>query len=160
MSASFSVEGLQSPAEVAVAWEAVERYRQSRKTPQSENLPGTIPQIDGPTAALAERIYKGLSWRPLGPRYSAMLETWLNAPAGEAVASVDLAKKVGATRDELRANLSKLSGRMNRVATPEEAAAVRTPFLLLADIEYDEKNSSKHRLTPAGREAVRKYLNR
>ena len=41
----------------------------------------------------------------------------------------------------------------------EEAAALRTPFLLLADIEYDERNSSQHRLTPAG-EAVRKYLKR
>lgn len=160
MNASFSVQGLQSPAEVAVAWEAVERYRQSRKTPSSENSTSTISQIDGPTAALAERIYKGLNWRPLGPRYCAILETWLSAPSGHAVASVDLAKKVGATRNELRANLSKLSARMNRVTTPEEAASVRTPFLLLADIEYDEKNSSKHRLTPAGREAVRKYLNR
>jgi hypothetical protein len=160
MSASFSVEGLQSPAEVAVAWEAVERYRQSLKTPQDENAPSTIPQIDGPTAALAQRIYKGLIWRQLGPRYRAMLETWFNAPVDQAVPIVDLQDKVGATPNELRASLSKLSARMNRVATVEEAAAVRTPFLLLADIEYDAKNSSKHRLTLAGREAVRKYLSR
>lgn len=160
MNASFSVEGLQSPAEVAVAWEAVERYRQSRKAPQSENSGSTIPQIDASTAAVAERIYKGLSWGPLGPRYTTMLATWFDAPAGQAVTINDLAKTVGATRDELRASLSKLSGRMKRVATPEEAAALRTPFLLLADIEYDERNSSRHRLTPAGREAVRRYLKR
>jgi hypothetical protein len=157
MNASFSIEGPQSPAEVAVAWEAVEQYRQS---PHGENSNSAIPQIDAATAAVANRILKGLNWGPLGARYRAMLETWFKAPSGQAVTIDDLAKTVGATRNELRANLSKLSARMKRIATPEEAAALRTAFLLLADIEYDEFNSSRHRLTPAGREAVRQYLER
>jgi hypothetical protein len=44
--------GLQSPAEVAVAWEAVEKYRQS--PPQIKNN-GTTPllHIDAPTAVVA-----------------------------------------------------------------------------------------------------------
>jgi hypothetical protein len=159
--ASFYV-GLQSPAEVAVAWKAVEQYRQSSKAPQSENPNSTmpLPQIDATTAAVAERIYKGLSRAPLGPRYAKMLAAWYDAPAGQAVTIDDLGKTVGASRHELRASLSKLSGRMKRIATPDEAAALRTPFLLLADIEYDERNSSQHRLTPAGRDAVRQYLKR
>lgn len=160
MNTSFSVEGLQSPAEVAVAWQAVEQYRQSHGKQRTENSHGATPQIDGPTAAVAERILKGLNWGPLGPRYRAMLETWLDAPLGQAVTIGELAEAVRATRVQLKANLSKLSARMKRIATTEEAASLRTPFLLLADIEYDERNSSRHRLTPAGREAVRKYLKR
>lgn len=158
--ASFFV-ALRSPAEVEVAWKAVENYRQSTELPPSAN-PNTTPltQVNASTAALAERIYKGLSRARLGPRYTKMLTTWYDAPAGQAVTIDDLAKTVEASHHELRASLAKLSGRMKRIATPEEAAALRTPFLLLADIEYDDKNSSQHRLTPAGREAVRKYLNR
>jgi hypothetical protein len=87
-----------------------------------------------------------------------MLSSWFNAPSGQAVPIADLGKAVGANYYELRASLAKLSGRMKRIATPEEAAALRSPFLLLAEVEYDEKKSSQHRLTPAGREAVRKYL--
>jgi hypothetical protein len=153
--------GLQSPAEVAVAWKAVEQYRLAAEAPQSANPNSTVPllQTDAATAAVAERIYKGLARAPLGPRYTKMLTTWYDAPAGQAVTIDDLGKTVGANHYELRASLAKLSGRMKRIATPEEAAAFRTPFLLLADIEYDERNSSQHRLTPAGREAVRKYLN-
>lgn len=158
MGISFSIEGLESPAEVAVAWHAVEQYRQSHGKSRNEPSEGVTPQIDATTAAVADRILKGLNWGPLGPRYRAMLQVWLDAPEGQAVTVKRLAEAIGATRVELKANLSKLSARMKRIATTEEAASLRTPFLLLADIEYDETNSSRHRLTPAGREAVRRYL--
>jgi hypothetical protein len=157
---SFSVEGLQSPVEVAVAWQAVEQYRRSSPNKPQENLDSTARHLDGATTILAQRILKGLTWGPLGPRYNAILGAWFEAAPGQAVRIDELAKTLHATSHELRANLSKLSARMKRIATPEEAASLRTPFLLLADIEYDEKNSSRHRLTPAGREAVRQYLKR
>jgi hypothetical protein len=160
MTTSFSIGGLQSPTEVAVAWEAVERYRQSRNTLLTENSVDATPQVDGRTAEVAQRIYKGLTWRPLDDRYRAILKILLNASPTVATTIGQLATTAGATRNELRANLSKLSARMKRIANQEESAALRTPFLLLAEIEYDEKNSSRYRLTPAGREAVRTYLNR
>ncbi len=160
MNLSFSIEGLQSPTEVTVAWQAVEQHRQSQNKPLAENPESKVGQLDVAAADVALRIYKGLTMGPLGPRYKAILQAWLDAPAGQAVTIKDLAEEVGGTANELRANLSKLSARMKRIVTPEEAATMRTPFLLLADIEYDERNSSQHRLTPAGREAVRKYLRR
>ena len=160
MSPAFSINSLQSPAEVAVAWQAVENYRRTQLIPLPENPDSRAGQIDSAVAELAQRIYKGLTMGPLGPRYKAMMEVWLAAPAGHAVTITDLAKKVGCTTVEMRANLSKLSARMKRIATPQEAASLRTPFMLLAEIEYDETNSSRHTLTPAGREAVRKYLAR
>lgn len=159
MKASFSIEGLQSPAEVAVAWKAVEEHRQSAK-PFAESTESKVDQLDGATTELALRIFKGLTMGPLGPSYKAILQTLLDAPAGETVTINELEKKVGRSKDELRSNLSKLSARMKRIANTEEAATLRTPFLLLADIEYDERNSSRYRLTPAGREAVRRYLRR
>lgn len=156
---SFSIQGLESPREVEVAWQAVEQYRRSPSR-AAHDVESAAPLVDRATAEVAQRILKGLNWGPLGPRYSSIFGVWLDASPDQAVAIDDLAKRTGATHAELRANLSKLSARMSRVATPEEAASLRTPFLLLADIEYDHKNSSQHRLTPAGREAVRQYLKR
>jgi hypothetical protein len=160
MITSFSVEGLQSPVEVAVAWQAVEQYRQSQGKPSTKNSGSVSQQIDQATVAVAQRILNGLTYGPLGPRYRATLSEWLDAPKGEAVPIEELGKRIAANKFELRAILSKLSARMKRIATPEENASLRTPFLLLADIEYDERNSSRHRLTAAGREAVRLYLKR
>jgi hypothetical protein len=160
MNPAFSINSLQSPTEVAVAWQAVENYRRSQNIPLPQNPDPGAGQIDPAVAELAQRIYKGLTMAPLGPRYKAMMDVWLAAPAGHAVTVVDLAKKVGCSDIEMRASLSKLSARMKRIATPQEAASLRTPFMLLAEIEYDETNSSRHTLTPAGREAARKYLAR
>lgn len=156
---SFSINGLQTPAEVAVAWGAVEQHRQAQTRPSTEG-PIIPAHLDRATAELAQRIYKGLTWRPLGPRYREMFEAWLTAPSGEAVKIEDLATRLNTSVEHLRANLSKLSARMKRIATAEEIANVRTPFQLLADIEYDARNSSQHRLTEAGKEATRKYLDR
>lgn len=153
---TFCIEGLQSPNEVLVAWQAVEQYRQSGSKPETSSA----QQVDQATAAVAQRVLKGLNLGPLGPRYQKILETWFNAAPNQAVTVEDLQAAVGASNVEIRANLSKLSARMKRIATVEEAASLRTPFLLLAEIQYDERNSSRHRLTTAGREAVRQYLNR
>jgi hypothetical protein len=157
MTCSFSITGLASPEEVAVAWQAVERYRQSNAA--LAGAPSPVQSLDATTAALAQRILKGLRLGPLGPHYDAMFKEWL-AEADRPLPIDDLARRVGATRNEVRARLSKLSGRMKRIATPEEIATLSTPFLVLADIEYDQSNSSSHRLTAAGREAVRRYLSR
>lgn len=157
MEPSFSITGLRSPEEVAVAWKAVENYRHAKAAPAGP--PSTLQNLDPATAALAQRILKGLRLGRLGPKYDAMLKAWLAQP--DRPLPIDaLAKKTGATIQEMRARLSKLSGRMRRIATPEETATLSTPFLLLADIEYDERNSSSHRLTAAGRAAVGLYLSR
>jgi hypothetical protein len=154
---SFSIEGLISPEEVAVAWQAVQQHRQAKSPAQVSNSPSG--ELHGPTAELASRIYKGLTWRPLGPTYAEIFRELLDAPNGQEVKMEDLVTKLRATGDEVKARLSKLSGRMKRIATPEEIARVRTPFMLFADIEYDGK-SSQYRLTPAGREAAKRYLGR
>jgi hypothetical protein len=157
MGVSFSVEGLTSPEEIAVAWRAVERYRQEQtKSPGHISNPPS-GELDGGTAALASRIFKGFTWRPLGPAYAEIFRELLGAPDGRGVKIEDFVAKLNATADEMKARLSKLSGRMKRIATPEELARVRTPFMLFADIEYDGK-SSQYRLTPAGREAAKRYL--
>jgi len=82
----------------------------------------------------------------------------LDAPLGAEVRIEDLSKKIGATTEELRANTSKLSARMRRIATPEELAIYRTPFLLLADLTYNESKMARYTLTPAGRDALRRFL--
>ena len=156
----LSITELNSPEEVAVAFRAVEQYRRSRTEPQKENTLRARPEVDIQTAAASERILRALQSAPLGPRYRSMIETWYDSPPNEPVTFDALQKAVGATRNELRASLAKLSGRMKPALTAEESATFRVPFLLLADIERAEGNSTKHRLTPAGREAVRKYLKR
>jgi hypothetical protein len=155
----FSINELRTPDEVSVAWYAVVQHRQAQTKPPDE-APTISAFPDGATAELAQRIYKGLTWRPLGLRYQQMFQVWLDAPSGEAVKIEDLATRLNTSVEHLRANLSKLSARMKRIATTEEIANVRTPFQLLADIEYDARNSSQHRLTAAGKEAARKYLDR
>src|SRR5258706_1851434 len=117
MNLSFSIEGLQSPTEVTVAWQAVEQHRQSQNKPLAENPESKVGQLDVAAADVALRIYKGLTMGPLGPRYKAILQAWLDAPAGQAVTIKDLAEEVGGTANELRANLSKLSARMKRIVT-------------------------------------------
>lgn len=155
----FSIEGLTSPEEVAVAWQAVQQHRQAQaKSPaQVSNSPSG--ELDGPTTALASRIYRGFTWRKLGPAYADIFRELLEAPKGQEVKIEDLATKLGVTVNVVKARLSKVSGRMKRIATPEEIARETTPFKLFADIGYDGK-SSQYRLTPAGREAAKRYLGR
>jgi len=179
---TFSFDGLRNPDEVAVAWHAVQEYRRSQnRLPQvkiagsEETIPAPRPAavaavigvdahpaapLDVATAEVSERVYQGLNRNRdrLGRRYVDILSVWYNAPEGEAVPIGSLAKKLQASPAELRANLAKLSSRMRAIATFDEIAALRTPFLLLADIEYDENNTTRHRLTPAGREAARRFL--
>lgn len=160
MNASFSINGLLSPAEVAVAWQAVTQYRQGQPKSAAEGNRPETGEIDEATAVLAQRIHRGLTLAPLGTRYQQMFQVWFDAPEGEAVKIEDLSAKVGASIEELRASTSKLSARMHKIATPEEMATLRTPFLLLADLKYDENRMARYTLTPAGREAVRRFLGR
>jgi hypothetical protein len=162
--ASFSIDGL-SPEEVAVvavaAGHALEQHRQGQaKSPaQTGNAPSPAGEIDEATAELAGRIYKGFTWHQLGPHYAAIFETLLDAPEDQAIKLESLATQLKSTVDEVKARLSKLSGRMKRIATPQEIARVKTPFTLFADIEYDG-TSTQYRLTQAGHEAAKRYLGR
>jgi hypothetical protein len=151
---SFSINGLLTTAEVAEAWEAVLHHRATKASAVPRESRNT--DLD---AALAARIYRGLTLPVrLEGRYLQIFGEWLAAPPGAPVKIEDLAKKVGATIEELRANTSKLSARMRKVATPEEVANLRSPFLLLADLTYDERRMARFALTSAGRDAVRKVL--
>jgi hypothetical protein len=61
---------------------------------------------------------------------------------------------------QVQARFSKLSARLKRVATPAELADHRKTALgLLVETAYAAETTS-HRLTPAGRAAVRRYLGR
>jgi hypothetical protein len=159
---SFSISGLQSPAEVAEAWQAVLHHRNAAtKGPEApaENRNSHASELDAATAGLAERIYRGLTLPVrLEARYLQIFREWLDAPQGAEVKIEDLATKIGATIGELRASTSKLSARMRRIATPEERATLRTPFLMLADLTYNESRMARYTLTAAGREAVRRFL--
>ena len=162
MNVSFSIDGLQSPIEVEVAWQAVLHHRQvAAKGPETplENRNSHARELDVTTAGVAERIHLGLTLPVrLGGRYLQIFREWLDAPEGEEVRIEDLSKKIGASIQELRASTAKLSARMKRIATPEEIATLRTPFLMLADLTYNEKQLARYTLTPAGRNAVRKFL--
>jgi hypothetical protein len=151
--------GFNTVEEMAVASRAVENDRQAQaKSPIQVN--NTLAsELDAATGALADRILSGWRWRPLGAPYEALMAGLLDAPVGQAVKIEELAKKVGASFDEIKARLAKLSGRMKRIATPEEMSRLRTPFMLFAGIE-SEGGSTQYRLTPAGREAAKRYLGR
>ena len=159
---TFSIDGLQNPAEVAAAWEAVLLYRHAAtKAPEAppQNRNSLTNELDVATAGLAERIYRGLTLPVrLDGRYLLIFREWLDSPAGGEVKLEELSKKIGATTEELRANISKLSARMRRIATPEEVATLRTPFQKLADLTYNENKMARYTLTPAGRDAVRRFL--
>jgi hypothetical protein len=156
---SCSLKGL-TPTEMAEVCQLLAQRRQAQTNPLAVAQNSAIGEIDGPTSALAQRIYKGLTSAPWGPRYDQILQELLDAPEGEVVKIEDLEKKLGATIRELRASVSKVSGRMKNIATPEEIENLRTPFLLIADLKYDEKHFARYQLTAAGREAVRRYLGR
>lgn len=143
-----------------MAWQAVAQHRQAQTKSPMDIQNSATGEFDGATAGLAQRIYKGLTLAPLGPQYQQMLQEWLDAPKGELVKIEDLAEKLDAPIEVLRARVSKLSARMKRIATPEEIETVRTPFMLLSDLKYDERKFARYRLTPAGREAVHRYLGR
>jgi hypothetical protein len=159
---TFSIDGLQNPAEVAAAWQAVLHHRHSTAEASqapSENRHSHAGELDAATAGLAERIHRGLTLPVrLEGRYALIFRELLDAPQGAEVRIEDLSKKIKATTEELRANTSKLSARMRRIATPEELATHRTPFLLLADLTYNEKKMARYTLTPAGRDALRRFL--
>ena len=153
---SFGIYGLKNPEEVAAGWTAILKHREKGE-PLRANETEDVP-VERATSEIATRILKGLFQAPLGPRYIAILKVWLAAPLGQSTGVHELAGLVSATNDQMRANLAKLSIRMRQIATPEELASLRTPFLLLAEIERGEDNLTKHRLTTAGREAVRRFL--
>lgn len=159
---TFSIDGLKNPAEVAAAWEAVQLFRNAAtKAPEAppQNRNSLTCELNAATAGLAERIYRGLTLPVrLDGRYLQIFREWLDSSPGGEVKLEELSKKVGATTEELRANISKLSARMRRIATPEEIATHRTPFLLLADLTYNENKMARYTLTPAGRDAVHRFL--
>lgn len=159
MNMTFSIGGLTSPEEVAVASRAVEHYRQTQTNSPAQYDNSSASELDAATGALADRIRRGFTWRALGPPYEAIFRELLDAPVGQAVKIEDLAKKLGASFDEIKARLAKLSGRMKRIATAEEIARLRTPFMLFAQIE-SEGGATQYRLTQAGREAAKRYLGR
>jgi hypothetical protein len=156
---TFSICGLHSPEEVTAAWQAVLLYRGADTNAREAapvNLNSPASELD---AALAERIYRALTFpKRLEKRYTEILREWLNARPGEEVKIEDLSKNIGATIGELRASTAKLSARMRKVATQEEIATLSTPFLMLSNLTYDEHRMARYALTPAGREAVRRFL--
>jgi hypothetical protein len=151
--------GFNSLEEMAAASRAAEHYRKTQAKSPAEVDNSPTSELDAATGALADRILKGLTWRPLGAPYEEIFRELLDTPVGRAVKIEDLAKKLGASVDEIKARLAKLSGRMKRIATAEEMARLRTPFMLFAHIE-SEAGSTQYRLTPAGREAAKVYVGR
>jgi hypothetical protein len=157
---TFRMDGPLNAAEVAVVSEALARHRRVQGAPAPEDREFHATEVDGATAESSERIFRGLCLAPLGPPYRRIFEEWLKTPESEVVGLEELAARTGASIEEVRARTSKLSGRMRKIATPEEIATLRTPFLLLADLTYDEKNYARYALTRAGRQAVRRFLGR
>lgn len=149
-----------SAEEVAVAIKAVDEFRQGNQLTAVVAPTPQVPDVEAnkEDAAVSARIYSGLTWRPLGTAYERLLDCWLDAPDFLGVEL--LASKVGVSIEQIRAMISKLSGRMKRFASPVERERLRTALMILVDIEYDVRGSSQHRLTPAGRLAVRRYLGR
>ena len=160
----YSINGLNAiELEEASRAVAALRERESKNTPPNP-APADAQQPHQPsdeaTAERAERIFQGLTWAPLGADYDSILQGLLNAPSGQFVTLAQLLTATGSTRQQFQARLSKLSGRMTRIATPEESATMKTAFLLLAEIKRVGNNSKHYRLTAAGREAVARYLTR
>jgi hypothetical protein len=149
--------GLDSPEEVVVAWRAVESYRRSRISSAQATPTASEGDLAPDVGELAERIRRGFMWRPLGAPYEGIFRELLKVPEGQAITIEDLSSKLGASFDEVKARLAKLSGRLKRIATPDEIASLRTPFMLFAAIE-SAGGATRYRLTPAGREATRRYL--
>ncbi len=156
---SFSINGLQNPAEVTAAWQAVLLHRNTTIRASEASPEDQKSHVIETGSDTAERIYRGFTLpMRLEGRYIKIFREWLAAPQGEKVKIEELAKKVGASIGEVRASTAKLSLRMKRIATPEEIATLWTPFLLLADLTYDEHRMARYALTPAGRDAVRRFV--
>jgi O6-methylguanine-DNA--protein-cysteine methyltransferase len=145
--------------QMVVAARAVEHDEQARTITSSKVENSPLTGLDAIADELADRILKGFAWRPLGGPYEDIFRALLEVPVGDAVSLEDLARKLGASFDEIKARLAKLSGRMKRIATPAELTRFRTPFMLFADIESNN-GSTMYRLTPAGRAAAKRYLAR
>ena len=122
--------------------------------------PAAVPGASSAANGLADRIFKGLTFAHLPRPYREILAAWLGLPAGEFLPVTKLAGRIGVSRDQARAMISKLSARMKRTAKPADLEDKRTALQLLVDLAYDEENSSSHRLTQAGRQAVERYLQR
>lgn len=153
------VVAINNGAEADVVLNALEAYRRAPPLTDTAITPAPETALSLDISGSAERIFQGLGWARLGPGYEKILRTWLDA--GAAYTKVDdLAEAVAVSLVQIRSMISKLSGRMKRIATDDEIKNLRTPMLLLVDVHYDEKGSSRHRLTAAGREAVKRYLGR
>lgn len=158
----FSITGLRTIEEVAVLEEALRRHREGQ--PKAEL--GSQPK-EGRNAERfmniakeerAGRILKGLTNpSPLPPVYHSELRALYEANSTP-ITLEQLAEKVGESVEKVKAHLSKLSGRMSRIATAAERKSLITPFLLLADIESTPGGSKQYRLTPAGRIAIARLL--
>ena len=135
---------------------AAERYEQKAKEAQ-EDFAEPAPSVDG--AGEVDTIYKALTWGPLGQSYNAMFETWLAQPEQAFLSIERLAEEVELSVSQVQARFSKLSGRLRRVASAEELEkSPKTALGLLVDAAFDAAGSPSHRLTPAGRVAVRRYV--
>ena len=137
-----------SLCEAEAASAAIERLRNA-ETQQRER------EIEPDTV---ERIHTGLSLAPFPQEYRDMLRVWYDHDPSSFVSISAQIEKLNKTAGQMRAMLSKFSARMKRIATPTEIKELRTPLMLLLDISYDESHSSSHKLTSAGRKAVKRYL--
>jgi hypothetical protein len=157
---NFSISGLNNAKEVAVAEEAVSKYREYQNSEVKIDNRSTLAMKEESMEVeeRARRVLQGLtSPGPLPAIYIAELRVLCEA-VSQSVKLEDLASRVGASSDKVTAHLSKLSARMKRIASPAELKAFSKAFLLLADIEPTPDGSKQYRLTPAGRVAVCQWL--
>jgi len=144
-----------SAGALAAAALAADEYDLEAETRQIAAEQAGNDRDDPPEAGT---IYKALTWGPLDSSYSAMLQAWLDAPASSFLLLDALAAKLNLSVGQVQARFSKLSARLKRVATPAELAGHKKSALgLLVETAYAGETTS-HKLTPAGRVAVRRYL--
>ena len=93
------------------------------------------------------------------PRREFIQENALSQQASRPPSSFvqELSKTLGLKGKSASAMLTKLSGRMRKIATADELADFRTPLNLLLEIAYDERHPSRAKLTPSGRAAVKTF---
>jgi hypothetical protein len=154
-----------SPAQAAGLTAQIDAWLRASTPPQvapaaAEAATGRQDAADDGDRDAAARILRGLRIVPLSAPYTRILRAWYEGgrPEDGYLHIRDLARVAGISSDQARAMISKLSSRMRRIATPADLQALKTPLRLLVEVDYDESNSSLHRLTRAGRLAVAEYL--
>jgi hypothetical protein len=149
--------GCRSIGALEAAGRAAEEFeRQASVQP----APGVLPGAEEDEPDGTDTVFRALTWGPLNASYERMFAAWYDTPPNAYLPLEALAGQLKLYVSQVQARFSKLSARLKRVATPAELADHRKTALgLLVETAYAAETTS-HRLTPAGRAAVRRYLGR